>query len=366
MSLSAKPPEDAHVLKPALSAVFNWSYSGELDELRNLYAKGLDMQWIAMRDLPWQDGIDRDAFTSSFSMAGIPVDETALWQRLSDKTRWEVARRGSAFMLSQFLHGEQGALLVASQLVNAVPHLDGKFYAATQTLDEARHVEVFARYIRVLDEIHPISGPLGDLLDSTLSVDDWMHKCVGMQIVVEGLALFVFRDMRDTTREPLLKQLLTYVSRDEARHTAYGIKYLSAVVPTLSDAERARLEDFAFEASAKLLDSRRGATINSVLLQIWADAGVDPATVIAGIQDERDKLRAALERRGGRLGPISGFTVPTLKKIGLYSDRIAGHFHQLFEDMDIRTTTADGRRVNALDAVAELPDDLEAWVLQGA
>ena len=113
--------------------------------------------------------------------------------------------------------------MVAAQLVNAVPHTDAKFYAATQTMDEARHVEVFARYIEKLDEIRPIAPSLKGILDQTLQTGDWMKKLVGMQIVVEGLALYAFREMRNLTEEPLLKDLLTYVARDEARHHAYGV-----------------------------------------------------------------------------------------------------------------------------------------------
>src|SRR5206468_9874688 len=101
------------------------------------------------------------------------------------------------FRLSNFLHGEQGALMVAAQLVNAVPHTDAKFYAATQTMDEARHVEVFAKYIKKLDESRPIAPALKHILDATLQTDDWMKKLVGMQIVVEGLALYSFREMRN-------------------------------------------------------------------------------------------------------------------------------------------------------------------------
>lgn len=367
--LSAKPPVNGHVVKSALSAIYNWNYESELDALRNLYAKGLDLQWISMRDLPWDRGIDRDAFSRTFSMAGIPINETEFWGTLPEETRWEVSRRGAAFMLSNFLHGEQGALMVASQLVNAVPHMDGKFYAATQTVDEARHVEVFATYIEKLDHIYPIAPVLNELLDNILAAENWMFKCVGMQIVVEGLALFTFRDMRDTTKEPLLKQLLTYVSRDEARHTAYGIKYLGSVVPTLTDQEIADLEDFSFEASRMLLDSRRGTTLNQALMQMLADAGVDPSDLVTGLGKERDKMRAAIARRGGRLGPISGFVIPTLKNIGLFSDRIRAHFREMFDAMEI-TMPADApgeaRGASPLDRLVELPDDLEAWVMQGA
>jgi hypothetical protein len=361
--LSADVPEHGDKVSSALDAIYNWNYDSEVEELRSLYVKGLDLQWIAQRDLPWEQGIDQVAFAQSFSLGGIPIQETQFWSDLAPDTRWQIARRGAAFVLSNFLHGEQGALMVASQLVNAVPHMDGKFYAATQTLDEARHVEVFAAYIEQLDHIYPIAPSLKELLDKTLTVEGWMFKAVGMQIVVEGLALYTFRDMRETTREPLLKQLLTYVSRDEARHTAFGIKYLGSVVPTLAPERVAELEDFAFEATRMLLDSRRGATLNDALLQVLKDAGVDPADLAKGMQRDADKLAQAVARRGGRLGPVSGFVVPTLRRIGLFSERISDHFREMFDAMHISLPSdrpgAPGP--NPLDRIVDVPEDLEAW-----
>ncbi len=352
-------------VQAALEALYTFDYGSELEELRALYAKGLDLQWIAMRDLPWEQETDRTAFARSFSLGGIPIDETHFWTTLSADTRWEVARRGTALMLSNFLHGEQGALMVASQLVNAVPHLDGKLYAATQTLDEARHVEVFAKYIERLDHVFPITPALKQLLDRTLQSGNWMWKCVGMQIVVEGLALYVFRDMRENARDPLLRQLLTYVSRDEARHTAYGIKYLSAVLPSLSESERAELEDFAFEASRMLIDSRSGASLGDAFLQIWRDSGIDPMDVGTALSQDREKLDAAIAKRGGRIGPVSGFVVPTLRRIGLLSERNAAQFRKMFDELQIGTRRADGTRGNPLDGLIDLPDDLEAWASEG-
>src|SRR3990172_9795552 len=200
--LPALHPPRGDEVEAALTAVYNWNYDSEIDSLRTLYGNALERQWIALRDLDWSREIDREAFANTFSMGGIPIQETGFWRGLDAKTRWEMSRRTAAFMLSNFLHGEQGALMVAAQLVSAVPHMDGKFYAATQTLDEARHVEVFAAYIRKLDEVHPIAPALKKLLDSVLETEDWMKKAVGMQVVTEGLALFAFRDMRSETREP--------------------------------------------------------------------------------------------------------------------------------------------------------------------
>ena len=153
----------------ALDAIYNWDYEPEIDQLRTLYANALEHQWIAVRDLDWDRGIDREAFSRTFSLAGIPVQVTSFWQNLDADLRWEITRRTAAFMLSNFLHGEQGALMVAAQLVNACPHMDAKFYAATQTMDEARHVEVFSRYLREkLEWEWPINDSLKELLDATI------------------------------------------------------------------------------------------------------------------------------------------------------------------------------------------------------
>ncbi|HXK26353.1 MAG TPA: ferritin-like domain-containing protein [Myxococcota bacterium] len=344
----------------ALRAIYNWSYEPELDALRTLYANALERQWISVRDLDWERGVDREAFSETFSLGGLPVARTEFWRSLPAETRWEVARRSASFLLSNFLHGEQGALMVAGQLVSAVPHMDGKFYAATQTLDEARHVEAFAAYVRLLDDVTPISPGLKRLLDNVLGAEDWRLKAVGMQVVAEGLALYTFRDMRNTTREPLLQQLLTYVARDEARHTGYGIKYLSAVVPQCSEAERTALEDFAFESARLLIDSRAGLSLREQVLGIWRSAGVDPVEAMQKLSAERDVVAAAMAKSGGRLGPVSGFVIPTLRAIGLYSDRIRAHFAEMFE-----ANVVVARTRNPANASVELPDDLEAWVNEG-
>jgi len=358
-ALPERPPTTDEV-EVGLNAVFNWNYSGEVDQLRTLYANALDRQWIAMRDLDWAQGIDRERFSKTFSLGGFPVQKTRWWQNLDPELRWKISSQSSAFLLSNFLHGEQGALLVASELVNAVPDMDAKFYAATQTVDEARHVEVFAEYIRLLDEVNPIMAPLKRLLDATIASESWMHKAVGMNVVIEGLALHVFRDMRNTTEEPLLKQLLTLVSRDEARHTAYGVKYLSHVTGTLDDRTRTELEDFAFEAARMLIDSRGGSTMRDAMLAVWARNGLDPQSVFVELAAEREKMAAELQRTGGVNGPVSGFVIPTLKTVGLFSERIEGHFRSMF------AANFGEERARQLQFRDGLPDDLEAWVESGA
>jgi len=359
-SLSERPTLRTAEVSAALTAIYSWSYEPEIDQLRTLYANALERQWIALRELDWEAGIDREALTRTFSMGGLPVTETKFWQGLPFETRWHVSRTSAAFMLSNFLHGEQGALMVAGQLVNAVPHMDGKLYAATQTVDEARHVEVFAAYIQRLGQVFPITSGLQELLDAVVAAPDWKFKAVGMQVVTEGLALYFFRDMRNQTQEPLLKKLLTYVSRDEARHTGYGIKYLGHVVPGLSPRESRELQDFAFECTRKLMASRAANSMRDRVMRMWSDAGVDPNDVLTALAAERDVIGRELARTGGRYGPVSGFIIPTLRALGLYGERTAGLFKQMW-------TETQGREAaeRYASSKAELPEDLEAWVNEG-
>jgi hypothetical protein len=348
-------------LSTAMKVIYQWNYDPEIDELRGLYNKATEAQWIAEREIDWDRPIDLDKFATTPLGAAIAIDQSSYWKSLPEETQWELTKRLASFRLSNFLHGEQGALMVAAQLVNAVPHTDAKFYAATQTMDEARHVEVFAKYIKKLDEIRPIAPALKHILDGTLQTDDWMKKLVGMQIVVEGLALYSFRDMRNLTQEPLLKDLLTYVARDESRHHAYGVQYISRCVPCLSDAERTELEDFALEASRTLIDQRNQQTFFSTVLAIWAEVGVDPVALLTSLQNEREQLTKGIER-GRRLGPVQGFVIPTLKRCGLLSERVATHYHE-FLRANFTSRVVGEDVAEFLRHIPDLPEDTAAWVL---
>ena len=345
----------------AMEVVFQWNYEPEVDELRRLYVKATEAQWVAERDLDWERSIDLERFASTPLGAAIPIEQTSYWKAMPEELRGKVIRRTTAFRLSNFLHGEQGALMVAAQLVNAVPHTDAKFYAATQTMDEARHVEVFAKYIKKLDEVQPIAPSLKEVLDGTLQTDDWMKKLVGMQIVVEGLALYSFREMRNLTEEPLLKELLTYVARDESRHHAYGVQYVERCIPCLSDAERTELEDFALESARTLIDGRNQHTLFTAAMKIWQEAGVDTTALFECLGRERDELTRNAAK-GRRLGPVQGFVIPTLKRCGLLSERVATHFHSfLRENLGSNLVGEDVQEF--LAHMPELPRDTAAWVL---
>jgi hypothetical protein len=355
-----KTPTQEPGYDTAMEVVFQWNYDPEVEELRNLYTKAAEAQWVGARDIDWDRPIDLVKFSSTPLGAGLPIEKTSYWRSLPQETVVELTRRTASFRLSQFLHGEQGALMVAAQLVNAVPHTDAKFYAATQTMDEARHVEVFARYIEKLDEIRPIAPSLKGILDQTLETGDWMKKLVGMQIVVEGLALYAFREMRNLTEEPLLKELLTYVARDESRHHAYGVQYIERCVPCLSDPQRIELEDFALECARSLID-RNAQGFFTTLLQIWAEIGIDPAAMFTSLHEEREEITRGLPR-GRRLGPVQGFVIPTLRRCGLLSERVAGHFHGFLRD-NFGSNVAGEDVDDFLRHLPDLPADTAKWVM---
>ena len=161
-------------------------------------------------------------------------------------------REAATFTLSQVLHGEQAALMVCGQLVNVVPDLDGKFAAAVQVMDEARHVEVFARYLDKVGHRYPIDPDLQAIVAQILAETDWEAKCVGMQVILESVALGFFRSGTEMAREPVLASFIGKVHEDEARHVAYGVLSLEARVPNLPDDARRRLEDLAYESVLRI------------------------------------------------------------------------------------------------------------------
>src|SRR4029077_4544681 len=369
-------------LGTAMKVVYQWNYGSDVDELRRLYVKAAEAQWAASRDIDWDRPIDLRKFaTTPVGGGAVPIERNSYWRSLDEDTRIELTRRTAAFRLSNFLHGEQGALMVAAQLVNAVPHTDAKFYAATQTMDEARHVEGFARYLEKLDGLRPIAAPLKRLLDATLQTGDsrktraprkgilaptretgdWLKKLVGMQIVVEGLALYSFGEMRVLTEEPLLKEILTYVARDESRHHAYGVQYVERCVPELSAAEREELEDFALDAAQTVVDNRNQQGLFMALLESWQEVGVDVGELFACMQRERGELVRDLPTVR-RLGPVQRFVIPTLRRCGLLSERVAPRFHEFLQgNLGSRIVGEDVHEF--LRRVPDLPQDTAAWVL---
>lgn len=351
-TLPDKMPIRTREVETAFTAVYDWQYGDELDKIRNLYARALDQQWHALRDLDWEGEWDMSRFVTSFTVGGVPVHRSTFWKQLPPAMKAEIQKRVFAHTLSNILHGEQGALLIAGQLVNAAPDMDSKLFAATQTIDEARHIEVFSTYLKRLHKIHKITPGLSDVLDEVTGTSSWLHKMVGMQVVIEGMALSYFRAVRVESQDPMLRQILHLVSKDEARHVAFGIRYLQSILHTISPAERAEAEDFAFEAVRRLKDPTIERSIRQRLLQIWEFVGLDPQETWSRIWAEFAQTGAVEPEND----PVRDLVIPTLRKIGLLSHRIEAAFDELSQlDMP-------GSRSIRRDP-QEPPKDLHAWVI---
>src|SRR5262245_10511668 len=277
----------AHTIGANFDSLFTWDYERSRPALVKLYEKAKTSQWNVTTDLDWStevdqekvalnDGAREDAafFSEQVDLKGTPFEKwgTDEWVQLSIE--------GQNWVLSQFLHGEQGALLCTARIVETVPWIDAKYYASTQVMDEARHVEVFSRYLdEKLSGHYPINAHLRLLLDDILGDSRWDMTYLGMQIMVEGLALAAFGFIHQMTTEPLLKQLLRYVMSDEARHVAFGVLSLKEYYTELTDAEMKDRQEFAFEAAIRMRNrflqqevwDRMGLPVKEVLPLVMAD-----------------------------------------------------------------------------------------------
>ena len=250
LPLSQSQVEDVvEIFNTPLTGSYNWDYTVADNRIKKLYELGKELNWNGSIDLNWEYTHPENERIIQPPDEELPHESLDVYLNLSDEDKILFDRHSVAELMSQFLHGEQGALLVASQLASCAPTFNAKLYAASQTFDEARHVEVFNRYLQEKIGIHyPINPALKTLLDKILTDERWDLKFIGMQIIIEGLALAAFSMLKSITKDPLLKQLLHYVIRDEARHVTFGINYLEDYVKTLSQDEINDRANFAYEA----------------------------------------------------------------------------------------------------------------------
>jgi hypothetical protein len=336
-----------HSVNANLDATFTWDYERSRLPLVKLYEKAKTSQWNASTDLDWSIDVDQEAvvlanagqdggfFSDSIDLSGTPF---AKW---TDKEWIQLGIEGQNWTLSQFLHGEQGALLCTARIVETVPWIDAKYYAATQTMDEARHVEVFSRYLdEKLTGHYPINAHLKLLLDDILADSRWDMTYLGMQIMVEGLALAAFGFMHQMTTEPLLKQLLRYVMSDEARHVAFGVLSLKEYYGELTDAEMQDRVEFAYEAAVRMRD-------RFLQQEVWDRMGVNVKDALALVM--ADEGRALFQNI------LFSKIVPNCKKLGLL-DRNDGWLRKRFTELQViqfEDWVDTGEEYTMLDEVAK-------------
>jgi hypothetical protein len=236
-----------------LDAVFDWEYALKRQNLLALFEKGKALNWNAS-DLDWATDVDieRTMQERTANAGGLMNQLLNPPRALDADERTTLQIHMNSFMLSQFLHGEQGALLATAKIVETVPWAEAKFYAASQVLDEARHVEVYHRYLtEKLGLSYGVHPSLQTLLDDILRDPRWDLTFLGMQILVEGLALAAFGLLRlQMAGEPLIQDITTRIMADESRHVAFGVLALEDVyTKQMSGTELREREDFVIEAS---------------------------------------------------------------------------------------------------------------------
>ncbi len=290
---------------------WKFEYESNDPQLDDLYERAKTDQWNVSVDIDWEKGIRED--NDVFKRTETPMAQTKFFKSLSKQTQSDVLANQAAYMLSQFLHGEQGALLCCGQLVDSVPTIEGKLYAATQVMDEARHVEVFHRYLNLLDRSYPVMTGLKDVLDAILAAESWQAKCVGMQIMVESLAMGTFRNMMIQAEDPVLQSIVRLTAQDEARHVAFGILSLSEEIPKMPEDERVALEDFGLAALGILQDGAQPTG------QAIMDAGIDPEDMRKAIAEEEEQT---IGMKTLQKSVIHEYMIPNMAKVGLITDRI--------------------------------------------
>jgi hypothetical protein len=304
-----------------VKTLWRFDYEPKLKALHELYEVAKKQQWNAATDVPWDLEIDRDG--DILDPRQDAMREFDFIKALPERTRKDLAIRRAAWTLSQFLHGEQGALLCCGQLVDVVPDTDGKLYAATQVVDEARHVEVFHRYIARLDRVYPMDPQLQAVINAILSADTWQKKCVGMQVIVEGLAMGAFKLMKEGTKDDLLRQIVEYTANDEARHVSYGLIYMKDELPRMADPERDELEDFAFGAVSAMVGRQGVGGISQ--LGLLQEVGIDRDAAIA---EMREKLSDPAFR-ARQPNAFRDYVMPQLVKLGIITERTAPKYREL-------------------------------------
>ncbi len=318
---------------------FRWDYDAERAELLALYDKGKRKQWDAADRIDWSLEIDPENPLQVPDEA-VAIFGSAAWERMGPAERAEVRRHMVAWQFSQFLHGEQGALVCTAKIVQNVPDIDAKFYGATQVMDEARHVEAYGRYLTKLGLAYPINRHLQALLDDVLTDSRWDITYLGMQVLIEGLALAAFGLIRNQTGDPLARALNAYVMQDEARHVMFGRHVLRAYYPELSAAEREEREELCAEACWLMRD-------RFLAEEVWERLGLDVDEAISFVRESELQVafRSLLFTR----------IVPTLKDIGLFGPKVRQAFTEMgvigFESVDLDGVMAeDERTAEEIDA----------------
>ncbi|GJL95881.1 MAG: hypothetical protein DHS20C05_22860 [Hyphococcus sp.] len=321
-------------------AAFDWNYDDGRKQMMHLYQKGKDMQWDALDRIDWDLAIHEEN-PMEMPDESMGIFHTPIWQKMSNKEKAEFRRHAQSWMMSQFMQGEQAALICAAKIVQQVPDLDAKFYASTQVMDEARHVEAYKKYLSKLGVAYPMTKPLQTLVDQALRDSRWDMTYLAMQVVIEGLALAAFGNIRDMAKNPLAQQLNAYVMEDESRHVAFGRVTLKEYYPHLTQAERDEREEFLVEACYLMRDRFEAR-------ELYQHLGL-PVDQVVEAQENSEFQRHFKSMLFQRI-------VPIVRDVGLWSDKIQAAYTDMgvigFADVDYEQLSEnDNKRAAEFDDI---------------
>jgi len=313
-----------------MQVTWNFDYQGSVQKLDDLYNRAKDNQWNAA-DLDWDTHID----PSNPIVASTNTDYARMpfFSRLSDQQRELFTAHSTAQVLSQFLHGEQGALITAATVAHAVPDVKAKYYAATQTVDEARHVEAYDRYVNKIAIHYPMVPWLKELIDTTLKTNNFCKVMIGMNMIIEGLALGAFNNMYRQTNEPLLKSITFNVMRDESRHVSFGHIYLTPTIAAMHEDDREDLAQFAFDAVNILVKGQTGPWEQG-FLDVLTTSGIDPQDFELGLKQAAE-AGIMRELPPGQIHSLKDLMLPALVRAGLITPRTK----TLFEEIGVKVNS---------------------------
>jgi hypothetical protein len=298
-------------------SVLTWNYDVVHQELRDLYEKAKREQWNVSVDVDWSPPVDpEDEILLDHENPHVALmQDSAIWRKMTAKERSALRYETLAWNLSQFLHGEQLAIFVAGQLAAAVPWIDAKLYGSTQVVDEARHAEVFSRYLRdKIGKEYPLADSTHAIFKTILTESRWDFKYLGLQVVLEGLAMGLFSRLYHAAQEPILRRVLKLVMQDESRHFAFGNLSLRQFYNDMAERERNEREDFAYEICACM----RGRIFP---VAAWETIGLPIDACLMA-------TREGAHQSGAQKSAFNR-VVPALKVVGLLSDRIRPHYAQM-------------------------------------
>ena len=343
-------PDD--IYRHPMDIAWTFKYALSADKVEDLYKRAKQNQWDADALLPWDTPVDPSK--PLINDRSDIYHRMPFFAKLSKSQRETFTAHSTAQLLSQFLHGEQGALMTAACVTHSVPDATAKLYAATQTMDEARHVEVYARYCDKIAMVYPMSPWLKALIDATLKSDRYEKVMIGMNMIVEGLALGAFNNMYRTTQCELLKKITFNVMRDESRHVSFGHVYLGPVIAKLDEAEREDLAEFAFQAVSILINAGTSNTIaNRVdpgFMEVLANSNIEPDDFFRGLK-EADDAGITQELPAGQIHSVKDLMMPALARVGLITPTVRRKYEEagipIVEDLRVLQSMEGGHPIAA-------------------